>query len=125
VPYQPEEAAQRIASATKPETIIRRLMPVVGLVGWVKGRRFQLTTRLPFMNNSFDIALPLTLSALLAPQSWHPNAPPRFFRLIFPWFGVLLLVIGRLLGSSPERRLLAQLDGVLGVYQEQWGSPAA
>lgn len=53
----PQTAAQRLAAAVKPDTLIRQLSPVVGLVGWVKGAEFQLTTRLPFVSNSFDSIL--------------------------------------------------------------------
>ena len=119
------------------------------LIGWVDGRQFQLTTRLPFVSNSFDsilegtivegrsgsavfatfrtrkivlfflaiwmalaalIVIPASISALLNPGSWKPGPPPVLFGLLFPLFGIALLVVGRLLATWQESRLIGRLD---------------
>jgi hypothetical protein len=149
------EAAGRLQAAIKPDSVLRRLQPwPAGLVGRVDGFRFRLTTRIPFVRNSFDsilegqileapggskllatfrmrkivlvfmaawfgfamlIAISASISALTAPKSWSPGPPPIFLPLIFPVFGIVVLGLGRLLGTWQERRLLAQLDAVFGI----------
>jgi len=74
---------------------------------------------LVFMAGWFGFALllgiPESISALTAPKSWSQGPPPAFLGLIFPAFGIVVVALGRLLATWQERRLLAQLDAVLGV----------
>jgi hypothetical protein len=68
-------------------------------------------------------AISASISALTAPKSWSPGPPPIFSPLMFPVFGLLIVAVGRLLGTWQERRLLTQLDAVLGV--DPWNLPSA
>jgi hypothetical protein len=150
----PEEAARRLAAAVQPDTFLRGFLPVVDLIGWVDGRQFQLTTRIPFVSNSFDsilegaivegrdgstvfatfrtrkivlifmaiwvglavlIGVPSGISALINPAAWKPGPPPVLFALLFPLFGIALLVLGRLLATAQERRLVGRLDRIFRV----------
>jgi hypothetical protein len=150
----PQEAARRLAAAVKPDTFLRGFFPVVDLIGWVDGRQFQLTTRLPFVSNSFDsflegtivegrngssvfatfrtrrivliflaiwmalaglIVIPASIAALLNPASSKGGPSAVLFGLLFPLFGIALLVLGRLLATWQEHRLVGRLDRLFDV----------
>ena len=61
------------------------------------------------------IGLLITISVLVDPQGWTPSAPPVYLGLIFPLFGVGMLVLGRVIARIQERTILRRLDEVLGM----------
>src|SRR5437660_26372 len=61
------------------------------------------------------IGLLITISVLVDPQGWTPRAPPVYLGLIFPLFGVGMLVLGRVIARIQERTILRRLDEVLGM----------
>jgi hypothetical protein len=61
------------------------------------------------------IGLVITVSVLVDPQGWTPSAPPFYVGLIFPTFGIGLMIVGRLIARIQERTILRRLEETLGM----------
>ncbi len=93
------------------------------LLATFRMRKFVLVFTAVWFGFAMLIAISESISVLTAPKTWSPGPPPILFPLSFPVFGILILAVGRLLGTWQERRLLAQLDAVFGVGP--WNLPSA
>jgi hypothetical protein len=61
------------------------------------------------------LSVPMGISALVNPSSWHPSPPPVLMTFFFPMFGVALVALGRAIARVQERSILSRLDQIFGA----------
>jgi len=85
------------------------------LLGTFRMHKFVVPFMVLWFGLAMLISIPATISVLTAPETWSPGPPPAFLPLIFPLLGLLVVAVGRWVATWQERRLVAQLDEIIGV----------